>query len=152
MMGPSHFGGGVSAESFGVDGFVRGFSFDAQSFVSLSLAFGAASAHVRSPKVTRSVGVAATLPFSLVGDVSFRVPVYVGLVLRIRITLPWCLFPGCHFLCLDVSRENAFIIATDYRPIQRIERRWSSAVRQWHPTSRGERVMRGFPNRSPNSR
>lgn len=55
MMGPSLFGGGISAESFGVDRFVRGLSFDAQSFVSFSLAFGAASAHIRSPEIARSV-------------------------------------------------------------------------------------------------
>ena len=83
MMGPPHFGGGVSAESFGVDGFVRGFSFDAQSFVSLRLAFRAGSAHIRSPEITRSVGVAATLPFSLVGHDSFRIPIDVCLVLAL---------------------------------------------------------------------
>ena len=81
MMGPAHFRGGVSAESFGVDGFVRGFSFDAQSFVSLCLAFGAAPAHVRSTEIARSVGVAATLPFSLVGHDSFRIAIDIGLLL-----------------------------------------------------------------------
>jgi hypothetical protein len=58
MMGPSHFGGGVSAGSFRVNGVVGGFSFDAQSFVSLCLALGAAPAHVGSAEITRSVGVA----------------------------------------------------------------------------------------------
>ncbi len=81
MMGPAHFGGGISAESFGVDGFVRGFSFNAQSFVSLRLAFGAAPAHIRSAEIARSVGVASTLPFGLVGLDSFRVPIDVCLVL-----------------------------------------------------------------------
>ena len=99
-MGPSHFGGGISAESFGVDGFVRGFSFDAQSFVSFSLAFGAGSARVRSPEITRSVGVAAALPFGLVGHDSFRIAIDVCLVLgsRFRIALAWWFLPGCHFL------------------------------------------------------
>ena len=82
MMGPAHFGGGISAESFGVDGYVRGFSFDAQSFVSFSLAFGAAAAHIRSPEIARSVGIAATLPFGFVGLDSFRIPIDVCLVLR----------------------------------------------------------------------
>ena len=75
MMGPAHFGGGVSAESFGVNGFVGRFSFDAQSFVSFRLAFGAASAHVRSAQITRSIRVAATLSFGLVSHHSFRVPI-----------------------------------------------------------------------------
>ena len=82
MMGSSHFGGGVSAESFGVDGFVRGFSFDAQSFVSFRLALGAAPAHVRSAQIARSVGVAATFPFGLVGDDSLRIATDVRLVFR----------------------------------------------------------------------
>ena len=81
MMGASHFGGGIGAESFGVDGYVRGFSFDAQSFVSFGLALGAAPAHIRSPEIARSVGVAATLPFGLVRLDSFRVPIDVCLVL-----------------------------------------------------------------------
>lgn len=81
MMGPSHFGCGISAESFGVDGFVRGFSFDAQSFVSFRLALGAASAHVRSPEITRSVGIAPALPLGLVGYDSFRIPIDVCLLL-----------------------------------------------------------------------
>ena len=81
MMGPAHFGGGISAESFGIDGFVRGFSFDTQSFVSFSLAFGAASAHVRSSEIARSIGVAAALPFGFVGLHSFRIPIDVCLVL-----------------------------------------------------------------------
>ena len=81
MMGPSHFGGGVSAESFGVDGYVRGFSFDAQSFVSFRLPFGAASAHIGSPKIARSVRIAAALQFSLVRHDSFRIPIDVCLVL-----------------------------------------------------------------------
>jgi len=80
MMGPSHFGGGISAGSFGVDGFVRGFSFDAQSFVAFGLAFGAAPAHVGSAEIAGSVGVAATLPFGLVGDHALSVPVDVCLV------------------------------------------------------------------------
>ncbi len=109
MMGPAHFGGGISAESFGVDGFVRGSSFDAQSFVSFSLAFGAASAHIRSSEIARGVGVAAALPFGFVGHHSFRIPIDVGLVLRsrIRIALPWRFFPGCHFSYLCMFRENA---------------------------------------------
>jgi hypothetical protein len=81
MMGPSHLGGGVSAESFGVDGFIRGFSFNAQSFVPLRLAVGAAPAHVRPVEITGSVGVAATLAFGLVGHDSFRVPIDVCLLL-----------------------------------------------------------------------
>lgn len=81
MMGPSHFGGGIGAEPFGVDGFVRGFPFDAQSFVSLSLALGAASAGIRSPEITRSVGIAPALPLGLVGYDSFRIPIDVGLLL-----------------------------------------------------------------------
>lgn len=115
MMGPPHFGGGVSAESLGVDGYVRGFSFDTQPFVSFSLAFGAASALIRSAQIARSVSVAATLPFGLVGHDSFRITIDVCLVLRrgFRIALSWRFFPGCHLLCLDVSRENAFIIAMD---------------------------------------
>jgi hypothetical protein len=84
-MGPAHFSGGISAESFGVDGYIRGFSFDAQSFVSFGLAFGAASAHVRSAKIARSVGVAAALPFGFVGYDSFRVPIDVCLMLGSRI-------------------------------------------------------------------
>jgi hypothetical protein len=80
-MGPAHFGGGVSAESLGVDGFVRGFSFDAQSFVSLGLAFGAAPAHIRSPEIARSVGVAATLPLGFVSHDAFRVAIDVCLLL-----------------------------------------------------------------------
>jgi hypothetical protein len=87
MIGPSPFGGGIGTESFGVDSFVRGFSFDAQSFVSFSLAFGTAPAHVRSPQITRSVGVAATLQFGFVGLDSFCVPVDVCLVLRGRIRI-----------------------------------------------------------------
>ena len=82
MMGPAHFRGGVRAGSFGVDGFVRGFSFDAQSFVSLCLALGAAPAHVRPVEIARSVGVAATLPLGLVGLDSFRIAIGVCLVLR----------------------------------------------------------------------
>ncbi len=81
MLGAAHFGGGISAESFGVDGVVRGFSFDAQSFVSLRLAFGAAPAHVGSAQIARSVGVAATLPLGLVGHDPFRIPIDVGLLL-----------------------------------------------------------------------
>jgi hypothetical protein len=81
MMGPSPLGGGVSAESFGVDRFVRGFSFDPQPFVSLCLSLGAAPAHVRPAEIARSVGVAATLPFGLVGLDSFRVAIDVCLVL-----------------------------------------------------------------------
>ena len=81
MMGPAHFGGGIRAESFGVDGYVRGFSFDAQSFVSFSLAFGAAPAHIRSSEIARSVGVAAALPFGFVGHHSFGIPIDVCLVL-----------------------------------------------------------------------
>ena len=80
-MGPAHFGSGVSAGSFGVDSFVGGFSFNAQSFVSLCLALGAAPAHVGSAEIARSVGVAATLPFGLVGLDSFRVPIDVRLAL-----------------------------------------------------------------------
>ena len=81
MMGPAPFGGGVRAKSFIDDGFVRGFSLDAQSFVSLRLAFGATPADVRSAEIARSVGVAATLPLGLVGHDSFRVAIDVGLLL-----------------------------------------------------------------------
>ena len=81
-MGPAHFGGGVGAESFGVDGFVGGFSFNAQSFVSLGLALGAAPAHIRSPEIARRVGVAATLALGLVGLDPLRVAIDVCLVLR----------------------------------------------------------------------
>ena len=82
MMGPAHFGGGVSAESFGVDGFVRGLSLYAQPFVSFGLAFRARPAHIRSAEIARRVGVAATLTFSLVGHDSFRVSIDVRLMLR----------------------------------------------------------------------
>ena len=85
MMGASYCGGGISEESFGVDGFVRRFSLDAQSFVTFGLAFCAAAAHIRSPRVPRSVRVAATLPFRPVGLCSFRVPVGIRLVLRSHI-------------------------------------------------------------------
>ena len=111
MMGAAHFSGGVRPESFGVDGYVRGFSFDAQSFVSFSLAFGAGPAHVGSAKITRSIGVAAALPFGFVGHHSFRIPIFVCLVLRscirIALALPWRFFPGCHFLYVSLSREKA---------------------------------------------
>jgi hypothetical protein len=80
MIGATHFGGGVSSKPFGVDGFVGGFSFDAQPFVSLRLALGAAPAHIRSPEIARSVGVAPALPLGLVGLDSFRVPIHVRLV------------------------------------------------------------------------
>lgn len=79
-MGPSHRRGGVSAETFGVDGFIRGFSFDAQAFVSRRLALGTAAAHVGSAQVTRSVGVPATLSLGLVGHDSFRIPIHVRLL------------------------------------------------------------------------
>ncbi|HYJ04292.1 MAG TPA: hypothetical protein VEX43_04120 [Chthoniobacterales bacterium] len=81
MMGPSPFRGGIGTESFGVDRYVRGFSLDAQSFVSLRLAIGAASAYIRSPKVARSVRIAAALQFGFVGFDSFRIPTDVCLVL-----------------------------------------------------------------------
>ena len=81
MMGPAPFGGGVRAKSFIDDGFVRSFSLDAQSFVSLCLALGAAPARIRSPEIARSVGVAAALPFGLVGHDSFRIPIDVCLLL-----------------------------------------------------------------------
>jgi hypothetical protein len=89
-MGPAHFGGGVSAESFGVDSFVGRFPFEAESFVPFRLAFGAGSAHVRSSEIARSVGVAAALPFGFVGYDSFSVPIDVCPVLgcRLRIALP----------------------------------------------------------------
>jgi len=92
MMGPPHFGGGIGAESFGVDGYVRGFSFDAQPFVAFSLAFGAAAAHVGSAKIARSVGSAAALQFGLVGLNSFRIPIDVCLVLRIALAFRWRFF------------------------------------------------------------
>jgi hypothetical protein len=82
-MGPSHFGGGISAESFGIDGFVRGFSFDAQPFISFRLAFCSAPARVRSSEITRGVGVAATLPFGFVGHDPFRIPIDVRLALAL---------------------------------------------------------------------
>jgi hypothetical protein len=84
-MGPAHLGGGISPESFGVDGFVRGFSFDAQPFVSFGLAFGAASARIRSSEIARSVGVAPALPFGFVGYDAFRIPIDVSLMLGSRI-------------------------------------------------------------------
>ena len=87
MMGPSHFGRGIGAESFGVDGFVRGFSFDAQSFVSLSLPFGAGSAHICSAQITRSVCIAAALHFGLVGHDAFGVAIDVCLAFRSRVIL-----------------------------------------------------------------
>ena len=80
-MGPAHFRGGVRAGSFGVDGFVRSFSLDAQSFVSLRLALGAAPAHIRSPEIARSVGVAPALPLGFVGHDSFRIAIDIGLLL-----------------------------------------------------------------------
>lgn len=107
MMGSAHFGGGIGAESFGVDGYVRGFSFDTQSFVSLSLAFRAASARIRSSEIARSIGVTAALPFGFVGHHSFGIPINVCLVVRVRIAFAWRLFPGCHFLYVCVSREKA---------------------------------------------
>ncbi len=55
MVGPAHFGGGIRSESFGVDGFVGGLPFRAQSFISFGLAVGAASSHIRSPQVARCV-------------------------------------------------------------------------------------------------
>ena len=84
MMGPAHFRGGVRAGSFGVDGFVRSFSLDAQSFVSLCLALGAAPAHVRSAQIARSVRVAATLTFGLVSHDSFGITIDIGLLLGSR--------------------------------------------------------------------
>ena len=115
MMGPSHFGGGIGAKTFGVNGLVRGFSFDAQPFVSFSLAFSAASARIRSPEIARSVGIAPTSQLGLVGLAAFRVPIDIGLALGRRIgatgwlagwatsirllalALPWIFFPRCHF-------------------------------------------------------
>ena len=82
-MGPAHFSRGISAESFGVNGIVRSFSFDAQSFVSLRLALGAGPARIRSPEIARSVRVAATLQFGLVGLDPFRVPIDVCLPLAL---------------------------------------------------------------------
>jgi hypothetical protein len=82
MMGPAPFGGGVRAKSFIDDGFVRGLSFDTQSFVSLRLAFGATPADVGSAQIARSVGIAPTLPLGLVGHDSFRIAIGVCLVLR----------------------------------------------------------------------
>ena len=55
MMGPSHFRSSISSESFAFDCLVRRLSFYAQSFISFSLAFCAASSHIRSPQITRSV-------------------------------------------------------------------------------------------------
>ncbi len=86
MMGASHGGGGVGAGAFGVDGFVRGFSFDAQPLIAFSLSFGAAPAGVRSPEISRCVGVAATLSFSLVSLDSLGIPIGVGLVLALSLT------------------------------------------------------------------
>lgn len=75
MMGPSHFCSSISSESFGVDCFVRNFSFYAQSFISFSLAFCAASSHIRSPQITRSIRIASTLQFGLICFYSFSIPV-----------------------------------------------------------------------------
>ena len=97
MLGATHFGGGIRAESFGVDGFVRGSSFDPQSFVSLGLAFRAGPAHVGPPEVAGSIRVAATLPFGLIGHDSLRIPVDVGLVFGRRIRIAPAL-PGKFFL------------------------------------------------------
>jgi hypothetical protein len=83
MMGPSHFGRGIRAESFGVNGFVRCFSFDAQSFVSLCLAVGAAPADICPPEFARSIRFAATLPFGFVGHNTFRIPIDVRLALAL---------------------------------------------------------------------
>ena len=82
-MGPAHFGRGIRAESFGINGFVRSFSFDAQSFVSLCLAFGAAPAGVCSSEIARSIRIAPTLPFRLVGLDALRIPIDVRLVLAL---------------------------------------------------------------------
>ena len=82
-MGPAHFGRGVRAESFGVNGFVRSFSFDTQSFVSFRLAVGAASAHVCSSEIARSIRIAPTLPFGFVGHDTFRIPIDVRLALAL---------------------------------------------------------------------
>ena len=80
MLGPALFGGGIRAESLGVDGFVRGRPFDPQSFVSLSLAFRAGPTLICPAQIARSIGVAAALPFGFVGYNSFRIPIDVGLV------------------------------------------------------------------------
>jgi hypothetical protein len=95
MMGPSHFGGRVSAGSFVDDGFVGRFSFDPQSFVSFCLALGAAPAYIGSAQIARRVGVAPTLAPGLVGCDSFRVPIVVCLLLgsraqlTARLVFPW---------------------------------------------------------------
>ena len=91
MMGPAHFSGGIGAESFGVDGFVGGSAFDAESFVAFSLAFLPGPAHIRPPEVAGGIGVAAALPFGFVGYNSFRIAIDVGLLLggRIRIGSFW---------------------------------------------------------------
>jgi hypothetical protein len=81
-MAPSLFCRSISSESFGFDCHVRYCSFDAESFISVSLALFAASSPVRSSQVTRSVGIAATLQFGLVCFYSFSIPVYVRLMLR----------------------------------------------------------------------
>ena len=47
---------------------------------SFRLAFCAALSHIRSPQVTRSVGIPSTLQFGLVCFYSFRVSVYICLV------------------------------------------------------------------------
>ena len=136
-MGAAHGRGGVRAESFGVDGFVRGFSFDAEPFVSLRLALGAAPAHIGSSQITRRVGVAAALTLGLVGHDSFRIPIDVCLLLgsgtgvatpsstaRLFLVLAWrwMFFLGCHFARLD-SPERAAFIANHFRRIQRIHSR-----------------------------
>jgi hypothetical protein len=99
MMGPAHFGRGISAESFGVNRVVRSFSFNAQSFVSLRLAVGAAPARIGPAEIARRIGVAATLPFGFVGHDSFRIPIDVRLV----VALPLKFFVGCHFFSASLT-------------------------------------------------
>ena len=81
-MGPAHFGGGIGAEAFGVDRFVRGLSLDAQSLVSCRLTLGAASAGIRPPEIARSVRIAATLLFGFVGYDAFGIAIDVRFLLR----------------------------------------------------------------------
>ena len=114
-----------------MDGLIRHRSFDAQAFVTFGLAFLHASARVRSPQVTRSVGVAPTLPSGVVGLYPLRISIHVGPVLRRRMrttgwrtgdvaftragvfafissTLLWTLFSWHHFLYMALSQPYTY--------------------------------------------
>jgi hypothetical protein len=80
-VGPSLFGRSIRAAAFGIDRFVRNFSFEAEPLVSFRLALFATPSSIRSSQVTRSVRIASTLDLGLVGFFSFRIPAHVRLAL-----------------------------------------------------------------------